>query len=85
MYKQISCETGSPRNPVSSWQMLYNERTRKFVLFFHLDTPDFGPVPGQPYSGHVGILTSDKVGDEFGTALAERSSTCEGLVNQAYT
>ena len=54
--------------------MLYNERTRKFVLFFHLDTPDFGPVPGQPYSGHVGILTSDKVGGGFGIALSELSS-----------
>lgn len=57
-----------------SWQMLYNERTRKFVLFFHLDTPDFGPVPGQPYSGHVGILTSDKVSAGLGNMAEGKKS-----------
>ena len=42
-------------------QMLYNWETRKFVLFFHLDTADFSPVPGRNASGHVGILTADQV------------------------
>lgn len=68
--------------------MLYNERTRKFVLFFHLDSPDFGPVPGSPYSGHVGMLTSDKVREELGTILrrgAERSNIGMGwLTRHAY-
>jgi hypothetical protein len=41
-------------------QILYNQATRKFVLFFHLDTAGFTPVPGQAYSGHVGVFTADK-------------------------
>jgi hypothetical protein len=41
-------------------QIVYNQATRKFVLFFHLDTAGFTPVPGQAASGHVGVLTADK-------------------------
>ena len=64
--------------------MLYNERTRKFVLFFHLDSPDFGPVPGSPYSGHVGILTSDKVRDKFSIRSCGKEQLL-GRLNQACT
>ena len=64
--------------------MLYNERTRKFVLFFHLDSPDFGPVPGSPYSGHVGILTSDKVRDKFGIRFCGKEQSLGWLTRHAH-
>ena len=41
-------------------QILYNALTRKFVLFFHLDTVNFKAWAGARASGHVGVLTADK-------------------------